>query len=112
MARELQAFIDSDEGKRQFDVAFLQQSQLTALLVSTATDGMRADGWTQLSTAGHRLAQHIPEEFGRLKKLHGEGSLQKLVAAIGIFELSFEGTAAGGTRTLYRLRSESSPEVL
>lgn len=106
IGRELQTFIDSAEGQRQFDLAFLQQSRLAALLRSAATDGMRADGWALLSTAGHRLARLIPDEFARLKNLHGEGSLQKLVAAIGLFDLSSERTSAGGIRVLYRVRIE------
>lgn len=111
MARELQAFIDSDAGKRWLDLEFLRQSRLAAVLASTATESMRADSWTPLSTAGHRLAQLIPDEFARLKKLHGEGSLQKLVAAIGLFDLGSERTPTGGTRTLYRLRSEEIQSV-
>lgn len=106
MARELKAFIESDEGKQQFELAFLQQSRLCALLVSIATECARADGWAQLSTAGHRLRELVPDQFAELKKLHGDGSLQKLVAAIGLFDISSEFTPAGGTRTLYRLRVE------
>lgn len=34
MGKELQAFLDSDDGKRHFDLAFLQQSRLVAVLAS------------------------------------------------------------------------------
>jgi hypothetical protein len=111
MARELQAFIASDAGQRQVDMALLQQSRLATVLVCAATEGMRADGWTLLSTAGQHLARLIPEEFARLKKQHGQGSLRKLVAAVGLFDLSSERTPTGGTRTLYRLRSDASQRV-
>lgn len=102
IASELRAFIDSDEGKRFFDLVALQQSRLVATLTSVATENARADGWTLLSTAGHRLSQLLPDEFSRLKKLHGEGSLEKLVRATQRFEVRSEPTQAGGTRVIYR----------
>ncbi len=105
MARELQTFIDSDEGKRQFDLAFLQQSRLAAVLASVATEHARADGWTLLSVAGEQLNSLIPEEFTRLKAEHGEGSLHKLVAAIDLFDIRTEDTPNGGTRSIYRTRT-------
>lgn len=104
MARELQAFIDSDEGKRQFDVMFLQSSRLAMLLAQIATTQARADGWTLLSVAGAELNNLIPKQFAELKREHGEGSLHKLVAAIGLFDVHSETTPNGGTRSVYRTR--------
>jgi hypothetical protein len=104
MAKELQAFIDSDAGKRHFDVMFLQNSRLAVLLDQIATTHARTDGWTLLSVAGAELSNLIPEQFAKLKREHGEGSLNKLVAAIDLFDVQFESTPKGGTRAIYRSR--------
>lgn len=105
LAKEFQAFIESDEGKKQFDLAFLQHSRLAALLASIANEHARKDGWTLLSTAGHHLRQLIPDEFARMKDAHGEGSLQKLVIATDLFDVVTEQTPKGGTCALYRVRA-------
>jgi hypothetical protein len=106
MAKELQAYLDSDEGRRQFNLAFLQQSRLVAVLTAVATECARLDGWTLLSTAGARLRQLIPEEFNAMKAEHGEGSLQRLVLATELFDVTSEQTV-NGTRSLYRPRMNS-----
>jgi hypothetical protein len=106
LAKEFQAFIESDGGKKQFDLAFLQQSRMAILLASIANEHARKDGWTLLSTAGHHLRQLIPDEFARMKDAHGEGSLQKLVIATGLFDVAIEQIPEGGTRALYRNRAE------
>jgi len=103
-ARELQNFIDSDDGKRHFDVMFLQNSRLAMLLAQIAKDNARTDGWTLLSVAGVQLSKLIPEEFARLKREHGEGSLRRLITAIDLFEVQSENTSNGGTRAIYRAR--------
>lgn len=105
LAKECQAFIESDEGRKQFDLAFLQQSRLAALLASITNEHARKDGWTLLSTAGHYLRQLIPDEFARMKDAHGEGSLQKLVIATDLFEVVTEQIPKGGSRALYRIRA-------
>ena len=104
VARELQDFIDSDDGKRYFDVMFMQNSRLAMLLVQIAQSHARSDGWTLLSVAGAQLAKLIPEEFAKLKREHGEGSLHRLVAAIDLFEIASESTPNGGTRAIFRAR--------
>lgn len=103
-ARELHAFIESEEGVRQLDAMFLQGSRLAMLLVQLANTHARADGWTLLSVAGTQLNQLIPEEFAKLKREHGEGSLHRLVAAIDLFEIASERTSNGGTRAIFRVR--------
>lgn len=102
--REHQAFFDSEAGKRDLDLFFLQSSRLTMLLAQIATTHARVDGWTPLSVAGSHLSRLIPEQFARLKREHGEGSLHKLVAAIDLFDVQSEGTPNGGTRAIYRAR--------
>jgi hypothetical protein len=104
-AKELQAFIDSDDGKRHLDVMFLQNSRLALLLTQLAMDHAREDGWTLLSVAGAQLSSLIPEEFAKLKREHGEGSLHKLVTAIDLFDIQSEKIPNGGTRAVYRTRT-------
>jgi hypothetical protein len=104
MARELQAFIDSEDGKRHFDRMFLQSSRLAMLLAQIATTHARTDGWTLLSIAGTELCRLVPEQFSRLKQEHGDGSLHKLVAAIDLLDSRTEQAPQGGTRELYRVR--------
>ncbi len=108
MGMALQAFFDSEEGKRQFDLASLQQSRLVAMLASVATEHARPDGWTLLSVAGSQLQRVIPEEFSRMKAQHGEGSLHRLLIATELFHVRTEPTSNGGTRALYRLREGTS----
>jgi hypothetical protein len=103
-ARELQGFIDSDDGKRYFDVMFLQNSRLAMLLSQIARSYARPDGWTLLSVAGAQVGKLIPEEFARLKREHGEGSLHRLVGALDLFEIESESTPDGGTRAIFRVR--------
>ena len=54
--------------------------------------------------AGAQLGKLIPEEFAKLKREHGEGSLRRLVAAIDLFEIESESTSNGGTRAVFRAR--------
>lgn len=103
-ARELQVFVESDEGKRQFDVMFLQSSRLAMLLCQIASAHSRKDGWTLLSVAGAELSRLIPDDFARLKLEHGDGSLRRLLTAIDLFEIATEGTPNAGTRTVFRVR--------
>ncbi len=104
MAREMQAFFDSEDGKRHFDRMYLQSSRLAMLLTQIATAQAREDGWTLLSVAGAVLSGLIPERLAELKLEHGGGSLYKLVAAIDLFDVTSENTPKGGTRAIYRKR--------
>lgn len=104
-ALELHNWLQSAEGIRKFYLATLQGSRLTTILTVVANEHARADGWTPLSTARQRAILLIPEDFARMKRKYGEGSLQQLVTAIDLFDLRTEHTDAGGARTLYRLRA-------
>jgi hypothetical protein len=104
MGKELQHFLYSEEGTRQFDLAFLQQSQVAQLLVLFATQSARPDGWTDLSAAGAYLHHHAYDETTRLKRKYGKGSLRKLVLATELFDDQSEGMQSGGFRVLYRMK--------
>jgi hypothetical protein len=102
--KELQTFIDSDDGKRYFNITMLQSSRLAMLLSQIAMSHARDDGWTLLSVAGAQLSSLIPKEFEKMKREHGEGSLHKLVTAMDLFDIRSESTPNGGTRAVYRTR--------
>jgi hypothetical protein len=104
LAKEMQEFFQSDDGKRHFDVMSLQSSRLAMSLVKIANTHARTDGWTLLSVAGAELSRLIPDEFARLKREHGEGSLHRLLTAIDLFDLATESVANGGTRVVFRVR--------
>ncbi len=89
---------------------FLQNSRLAMLLAQIATTHAREDGWTLLSVAGAQLNSLIPEQFTKLKREHGEGSLHRLVAAIDLFDVQSESNPNGGTRAIYRARQQSAGE--
>jgi hypothetical protein len=97
-------FLGSEEGKKQFELSFLRQSRIVLLLGDIATQIKRTDGWTFLSTAGHLIKKHAPEELAMLKERHGYKSLKSLILATEIFDVYEEATQNGGNRVLYRLK--------
>lgn len=104
--KELAAFLNSEEGHRQFELGFLQQSRLVSLLFEAAQTLARPDGWTLLSTAGQLLRREAPEDFAAMKPRYGHSTLKRLVAASELFDLWDEATQ-GGLRSLYRIKAAS-----
>jgi len=80
-AATTQAFIDSDAGKKTFDVMWLQQSRVVLMLGDISRQQARPDGWTYLSTAGHILKRHAPEEYAALDTRYKCKTLWDLVVA-------------------------------
>ena len=104
--RVLAEFLESDEGKRQFELSWLQQSRLVVLLGDIATQLARPDGWLPLATAGHLLRLHAAEEVSVLKERYGFATLKKLVLATELFDVQDEPTSKGGVRTVYRIKPQ------
>jgi hypothetical protein len=113
-------FIASDEGQRQLELGWLQQSRLVLLLGDIAQQQAGADGWMPLARAGQLLRVHAPEEVAVLKERYGHKTLKELLLAADLFEVRDEPTANGGFRAVYRikpewmlgpLRPESNPPV-
>ena len=102
--KALAEFLNSDEGKRQFELPWLRQSRLVLLLGDIATQAARHDGWTLLSTAGQLIRQHAPEEMAVLNERYGHKTLKGLILATEIFDITEEPTNRGGVRVLYRLK--------
>jgi hypothetical protein len=103
--KELSKFLASEEGKRQFELSFLQQSRLVVLLGEIAVQTARPDGWALMSVAGQLIRQHAPEEIALLKERYGHKSLKSLILETELFDLHEETTEKGGIRVLYRLKS-------
>jgi len=99
-------FLQSDEGKKHFKLQWLRQSRLVMLLVETATQVVRPDGWAVLDAADHLIRQHAPEEISALHDKHGHKTLKGLVLATELFDLCEEPTDRGGIRVLYRLKPD------
>lgn len=104
--RALAAFMESEEGKKHFELSWLQQSRLVILLGDIVTQMARPDGWLPLATAGHLLRLHADEEVLALKERYGFTSLKKLVLASELFDVQYEPTNKGGIRTLYRIKPQ------
>jgi hypothetical protein len=103
--KEIVDFLQSKKGKKEFELSFLRQSRLVLMLGDIATQMSREDGWALISSAGHLVKEHAPEELEQMKEMHGYSSLKKLIQASEVFDVHEEVTAKGGTRILYRLKA-------
>ncbi len=101
---ELGDYLQSEEGKKELELSFLRQSRLVLMLGDIATQMNREDGWALISTAGHIVKRHAPEELEQMKERLGYNSLMKLIQATEIFDVHEEATPKGGARVLYRLK--------
>lgn len=104
--KQLASFLVSKKGKEQFEISFLRQSRLVLLLGDIACQIGRADGWALMNIAGQLVKQHAPEELALLKEKYGQKSLKSLILATEIFDIYEEVTKKGGTRVLYKLKSD------
>jgi len=98
-------YFQSEEGKKELEISFLRQSRLVLMLGDIATQMSREDGWALISSAGHLIKEHAPEELDQMKEKHGYSSLMKLIQASEIFDIHEEVTPKGGARILYRLKA-------
>jgi hypothetical protein len=104
--KEIVDFLQSAEGKKEFELSFLRQSRLVLMLGDIATQMGREDGWALISSAGHLIKEHAPEELDQMKEMHGYSSLKNLIKASEVFDINEEVTQKGGTRHLYRLKAD------
>ncbi len=99
-------FLTSDEGKKQFELSFLRQSQLVAWLFNIAEQRVRPDGWVVLASAAQLIDQNIPQGVTNLKKRYGYKKLKEIILATEFFDISEESTDKGGIRVLYRIKPD------
>ena len=103
--KELADFLVSDEGKKQFELSFLRQSQLVAQLLRLRSI-KRPNVWVRLSNAAHFIRQQIPEEVADLEKRYGHKKLKGIILATEYFDISEELSDKGCVRILYRIKPE------
>jgi hypothetical protein len=97
-------YMMSEEGGRQFELAWLQQSHLVQLLAQIAQAAARPDGWTVLARAGQLARELAADDMKQLGTRFGQSSLKRLLLAAEIFEVYEEPTESAHTRTLYRMK--------
>lgn len=105
-------FFSSEEGIKLFELSFLQQSPIVALLLNISTQQPRSDGWTLLNVAGQQIRRILPEEMDQLKNNWGYRTLKELILASEYFEIIEEPTEKGGIRVLYRPKPELAYSAL
>lgn len=84
----------------------LRHAKLTTAICDAVGRAARADGWTPLAHAGHLFQAYLkslpPAARESLPRL------SRMLADSGAFEIREEPTAAGGTRTMCRLRATTA----
>lgn len=99
-------FLNSEEGIKQIELSFLQQSPLVSLLLNISIQQPRSDGWTLLDNADRQLRLTLPEVMGRLKSSYGYKTVKELIQASELFDVQEEPTKKEGVRVLYRPKPE------
>jgi hypothetical protein len=97
-------FLGSDQGKRQFELLWLQHSPLVTLMKEVAIQKARPDGWTYLSHAGQLAHFHEPDAVTRMEERYGHSTLKQLLIASELFDVLDEPLSNGGFRTIYRVK--------
>ena len=81
------------------------EKKLVNLLHDIVLKKSRSDGWTLLSHAEKILREEVPEEIDLLKKQYKQKTLKNWMMSIELFDFDYEITKKGGTRVLYRIKS-------
>lgn len=95
-------YFASEEGQKDFELSFLQQSSIVQLLLNVSVQKNRSDGWTFLTTAMQQIRQILPGEIEQLSTRWGYQSLPELMVASEFFDLAKENLSNGGYRWMYR----------
>ena len=99
-------FLNSEEGIKQFELSFLQQSPLVALLLNISIQQLGPEGWTLLVNADRQLRTTLPDEMARLRTSYGYKTVKELIQAAELFDIKEEITKKGGVRVFYRPKPE------
>lgn len=100
------AFMASDEGMKLLELQFLQQSRLMTMLLELSATQSRPDGWAVLDRAVRHLPADLADDINRIKKDRGCKTMKALIIACELFDVVDEPTRNGGTRVLYRVKSD------
>jgi hypothetical protein len=101
----------SDYGNQWKVIFDLQKRPSMMMLGKITTEIARAGGWTVLCSAVARLNQEASAEINELKKHYHCKTLKNLMLKADVFEFLEETTIKGGSRLLYRVKSEYSAWV-
>ncbi len=99
------SLIGSEEFESEFELSWLQQSSLVALLREVAVQKARADGWAYLADAGWIARAQEADAVINMKARYGHATLKRLLIATELFDVFDQPLPRGGVRTIYRLRS-------
>ena len=99
--------IDSPEFKKQFELLWLQNSQVVQLLVKLSQRAASACGWVPLDAAGQELWRVAQDDMESLHERYGYSKLKPLLVAARLFDLRNEPLANGRSRVLFRLREDA-----
>lgn len=94
-------FINSEEGAKQLELQWLQQSKVVRILWEAASRPTRADGWTLVSLGGDKVHELAKEDMNNLRERYGYRSVSGLIAGVELFAMASE-IIEGGTRLIYR----------
>ncbi len=105
--RQLGQWLASAHGPEAIDVA-LAHGRVVEVLLEVCQHSCRADGWTYVTTAMHRLLSGVAEDVVRLQKTWGKNWFKRSLELAGEqFEFSDEPMPNGdpkARRELYRVR--------
>lgn len=104
--KEHAEYMLSEEGIRLFELRLFQQSRVITMLLELSTTQSRTDGWTVLDEATRYLRENLYDDLDKIKKHHQCRTMKALILACELFDILEEPTKKGGTRTLYRVKSD------
>jgi hypothetical protein len=104
--KEHAEFMASEEGVRLFELRLLQQSRVITMLLELSVTQARPDGWTVLDRSARYLRENLADDMDTVKKYHGCRTMKSLILTSELFDILEESTKNGGTRVLYRVKSD------
>lgn len=105
LKKDYSNFLLSEEGDKFFNSMVLQSSPLVLTLRDVENKMARKDGWTSLHTAASLVGNSAPKELIDMKEKYGHKKLKNFILATQMFDLKEEATDKGGTRLLYRSKT-------
>jgi len=105
--KEHSAFLNSDEFARHFELHWLQQSRIVALLGEFAIQFTRANRFVSVASAGAFLHTHAKDDVLNMKVRYGFAGLLALIEGAELFDVIKDPTT-NGVRHLYRLKISES----
>jgi hypothetical protein len=106
--KEYADFINSDNGRKLFELRHLQQSSVIGMLLDLSETQSRPDGWTVLDNSARYLRENLADDLAKIKKHYRCKTMKSLILTSEVFDILEEPTKKGGTRLLYRAKPDLS----